>query len=317
MTNSWSLRTVPLKFQVASRTLLTFPLLVHMRSLSLSDRAAAVSDPAPPTHVPLGRAAGYMVRAQPTAAGLPTFATRGEFIRYVILQYSHCYIDLTIGLEAYRQKFSAKTRSTIARKMRKFQEHCGGQLQWAVYRKADDMATFHQLARKVSATTYQERLLDAGIPDGADFLADMVARAGRDEVRAFILFDRGEPVSYLYCPAQARALIYAYLGYDPAYARLSVGTVLQWLALEHLFNEATFELFDFTEGESEHKRLFATHALQCANILFLKRSPLHTALVRAHAVFDVLVAATRNAVDRWGLKPRFRRLLRLGWVDQR
>lgn len=317
MTEGWSLRTVPLKFQVASRTLLTVPLLVHTRSLSLADRAATVADPAPPLHVPLGNAAGYMVRAQPTTAALPTVAMRGGLIRYVTLQYGHSYIDLSIGLEAYRQKFSSKTRSTIARKVRRFQDHCGGHLHWKVYRDAQDMAEFHRLACEVSAKTYQEKLLDAGIPAGEDFLADMIARANRDEVRAFILFHGDVPVSYLYCPAQRRALIYAYLGYDPEYVRLSVGTVLQWLALEHLFNEAAFDLFDFTEGQSEHKRLFATHELHCANILFLKRSLWHAALVRVHAAFDGLVSATRDAADRWGLKPRLRRLMRFGWADPR
>ena len=39
---------------------------------------------------------------------------------------------------------------------------------------------------------------------------------------------------------------YAYLGYDPDYLHLSVGTVLQWLALDSLFAERRFRFFDFT-----------------------------------------------------------------------
>jgi hypothetical protein len=72
--------------------------------------------------------------------------------------------------------------------------------------------------------------------------------AAGGQVRAYLLFDGERP--YLYCPVQGDVVIYRYLGYDPDYARMSVGTVLQWLALEELFREARFRMFDFTEGES-------------------------------------------------------------------
>ena len=65
-------------------------------------------------------------------------------------------------------------------------------------------------------------------------------------------------------------MIYAFLGYDPNYMNFSVGTILQWLALEHLFEENSFRFFDFTEGQSAHKKLFATHNVQCANVFFLR-----------------------------------------------
>lgn len=312
MTGRWQLRSVPLRFQIGDWTLFSVPLRLHSRSLSLSDRAAPEADPSPPADPGLGAAAGYMVRAQPVQDELPTFAHRGGFIRYVTLQYRHCYVDLGIGLEAYRQKFSAKTRSTISRKVRRFQDHCGGELRWRVFKTPEDMPAFHALARQVSAKTYQERLLDAGIPDDADFVEDMKRRSQRNEVRAFILFDAETPVAYLYCPAQDGVLIYAYLGYDPAYMKLSVGTVLQWLAFEHLFEEAQFELFDFTEGQSDHKRLFATHDQRCANLMFVRASAWHAALLRAHAGLDRLSGAAGRLAERWGLKARLRRVLRFG-----
>ena len=85
--------------------------------------------------------------------------------------------------------------------------------------------------------TYQEKLLDAGIPESERFVREMESLAAQDQVRAYILFDRERPVSYLYCPVEDGTLIYAYLGYDPDYMKLSVGTVLQWLAVEQLFGE--------------------------------------------------------------------------------
>ena len=258
-----------------------------------------------------------MIRALPVGAELPTLAVVDGFIRYVTLQYKHCYIDLSIGMEAYRNKFSAKTRSTITRKVRKFQEHCGGQLKWRGYRTPEAMREFHRLAREVSLKTYQERLLDAGIPEDPSFIEEMVSLAERDEVRAYILYDGERPVSYLYCPAQDEALIYAFLGYDPDYLKLSVGTVLQWLALEELFAERRFAFFDFTEGQSDHKRLFATNERQCANVYFLERSLPRMLLLRMHALSDHLASWLGRLAERWGVRARLRRILRFGMAGTR
>lgn len=308
--SDWQLRDVPLKFQIGDWTAFTVALRLHARSVRLSDRLPADPDPQPPAEPALGDADGYLVRALPIAVELEQMASQGGFTRYVTLQYDHCYVDLSIGFDAYREKFSAKTRATINKKIRKYQEHCAGTLRWSTYKSPQEMGEFHQLARQVSARTYQERLLDAGIPADPAFLAEMTRLAGQDAVRGYLLFDGERPVSYLYCPVHERALIYAYLGYDPEYIKHSVGTVLQWLALEQLFAERRFDFFDFTEGQSDHKRLFATHQMRCANVMFVKNSMARRMLLRSHASFDRLSSAAGAIAQRLGVKSRLRRALR-------
>ena len=221
-------------------------------------------------------------------------------------QYEHFYIDLTIGFDAYRRKFSSKTRSTLARKIKRYTEHCGGEIAWRIYAHPAEIETFFELARQVSVKTYQERLLDAGLPDTTEYLVLAKNLAADNKVRGFILFDGVNPVSYLYCPAQGDALIYAYLGYDPQYLRMSVGTVLQWFALEYLFAEGRFKYFDFTEGQSEHKRLFATHSVPSANVVFLRRNLVNRLVVLSHHGFGRFSTWLGNTVDRWGMKARIR-----------
>ncbi len=131
------------------------------------------------------------------------------------------------------------------------------------YRTSAELAEFFDFARRVSANSYQERLLDCGLPTGQDFVDDAIQAASHDDLRAFLLFAQGEPVSYLYCPVENGVLQYAYLGYLPEHSKLSPGTVLQWLAMESLFAEHRFTAFDFTEGDSEHKRFFSTHQVPC------------------------------------------------------
>ena len=174
------------------------------------------------------------------------------------------------------------------------------------------MREFFALARTVSRKTYQERLLDAGIPESEAFLAQAETLAAEHRVRAYILFFGEKPVSYLYCPVRDGVVIYAYLGYDPDYMHLSVGTVLQWLAIEPLFEEAGLRYFDFTEGQSDHKRLFATHQRRCANVFLAKRTIRNTMIIYSHFAMARFSEWLGALLETFGVKARVRRLLRFG-----
>lgn len=310
--SAWTLRPAQLKYQLSDWTLGRVTLLLQVRAVQLAEELAPVAQPeAPAEPLPPG-CQGFLIRALPVSSPLPALARQAGFLRYVDQQYPRYYIDLRQSFEDYKAKFSSKTRSTLARKVRKFAEHCGGRLQWQAYRRPEQMEDFMRLARQVSARSYQERLLDAGLPDSAGFRRELAALAAADRVRAFILFDGERPVSYLYCPVQEEVLIYAYLGYDPDYLRLSVGTVLQWLALEQLFGEQRFKYFDFTEGESEHKRLFATHQQRCANLYFIRRGWRNACIVRSHRLLNRAAERLGALLERYQLKSRLRRWMRFG-----
>lgn len=312
--NRWDCRPVPFKFQLSDWTLFSIPLRLQVRAERLVDETPPVAVPPLPTEPIVEGGQGYLTRGLPVAAELPAISRLGSYLCYVPLQYQHCYIDLRTSFETYLKKFSSKTRSTINRKVRNFAEHCGGSVSWKTYRMPGEMREFFRLARIVSRKTYQERLLDAGIPESEDFLVEAESLALEQRVRAYLLFDGDRPVSYLYCPVPEHdgVLIYAYLGYDPDYRKLSVGTILQWLAVEQLFNEARFKYFDFTEGQSDHKRLFATHQRRCANVFLLKRSPRNTVLVYSHFAMNRFSAWLGTTLDRYGLKAKIKLFLRFG-----
>jgi hypothetical protein len=307
---NWALRSVPFKFMLSDRVLMAPAVKLQVRQVGLSSGVTPVRDPQVPDDQLLPGSEGFLIRSLPVEEELPLLATSNGFTRYVPSQFSRYYIDLGQSFEAYQQKFSSRTRSTIKRKVRKFEQHTGGKLEWKTYRSPEELREFIPLARQVSALTYQERLLDAGLPDDEQFAADTEAKASQGRVRAFLLFHGSKPVAYLFCPVQNEVLLYQYLGYDPTYAQWSVGTVLQWLALEELFGEGRFRFFDFTEGESEHKRLFGTDSVRCANVFFIKRSLRNTALIRSQMFFSTVSEKSGDALERYGLKARVRKLLR-------
>lgn len=308
--NQWQRRSVPFKFQLSDWTVFSVPIELQVRAASLFSPAQSVAELVPPTGELQAGSQGFLIRGLPTSEKLPEIARKGDYFCYAPLQYQHCYIDFSLSFDDYSGKFSSKTRSTILRKIRKYTQHSGGTVHWKTYRRPEAMREFVQVARAVSKLTYQERLLDAGIPQSEEFIHEAEILAEQDRVRAYVLFDRERPVAYLYCPAQDGVLIYAYLGYDPDYLQWSVGTVLQWLAVEQLFSEAKFRYLDFTEGESEHKRLFATHQRTCANVFLVKRTLRNAAIVHGHRLMDKVSRSMGVWLSRIGLKAKIKRVLR-------
>lgn len=301
-----------MKLQLGDKTLLATHVWLQVREVGFDDETPPVAEPVPPPDSLQAGSQGFLIRSLRIIGKQPVLRRRHDYLCYVPSQYPRYYIDMRMSLEEYKSKFSSKTRSTLNRKVRKYAEHCGGDIPWKVYKGAGEMLEFFQLARTVSRMTYQERLLDAGLPDSKEFLREMEQLAQQGRVRGFILFHQNQPVSYLYCPVINGVLIYAFLGYDPRYMNFSVGTILQWLAMEYLFEERSFRFFDFTEGESEHKKLFATHNVQCANVFFLRRSLRNFFLVHSQKGVDRLSRLVGETLDQFGMKVAVRRLMRFG-----
>jgi CelD/BcsL family acetyltransferase involved in cellulose biosynthesis len=258
----------------------------------------------------LGRDLDVIVtRSHPVAEPLARLTVTDGALRYVTSQYTRFHTPLGGDFAGYLAKFGSKTRSTLRRKVKRFLE-LGEGSGMREFKRPQEMEEFHALARSVSRVTYQEKLLDAGLPDNPGFVRELVDLAGRDAVRAYLLLLRGIPIAYLCCPAVNGVLLYSYLGYDPEHAELSPGTVLQYLAFESLFKEQAFRAFDFTEGQGDHKRFFGTNETLCADICYFRLTLAARLWLSAHQVLDRTSAALGRALDRLGLKAAVRRLIR-------
>jgi len=273
----------------------------------------AAAEPSLPEVTIPANGPAVLIRGVPVRSDSGSLERKGCSICYILSKQPRFYITLDGSFEQYIQdNFSSKTRSTLKRKVKKFRERCGGELAWKSYSAAGDMGEFHKHARFVAERSYQEKLFGAGIPEDDSFLARMQKDAQMDKVRAYLLFHGELPVSYLYLRATDDTLIYEFLGYLPEYAQWSVGTVLQWLALESLFEEDRYRLLDFTEGDGEHKRMFATSSVQVANVLFLRWSVLNYMLVVSHRCTNRFSGWCGGAAKRLGVHRRLKRFIRFG-----
>lgn len=302
-------REVPLKFWLGPFRVWTVKLNLQVETWQADPlRDAHVAEPSL-QNLPAG-AGGIYRPSEPLSEDTAILTATGAMIRYVESSFNRRFIDLATDFNAYMAKFSGKTRSTMKRKLRKFEKVSGGMIDWRTYRTAGEMRDFHAIAREISKRTYQEKLFDAGLPEDSEFIARMLSLGEAGNVRGYILFQAGQPISYLYLPIIDGRVIYGRLGFDPAHAAHSPGTVLQLLALEQLFAEQTYRIFDFTEGEGEHKRLFATHARHCGNVFYLRPTFVNRAIVRLHLAIRRLSTALDRQLAHAKVKTTLKRMLR-------
>ncbi len=297
---------VPLKFEIGARTLWSVRRRLVRVPLSL-DAVLAGALPALP---PVGGADGYAVSSLPQDRLAALLATTDGMLCLVRQSYTRWYVDLGVGFDAWWEALSGNTRSGLKRKAKRLAAASGGTLDVRRYGTSAEVEEFHALARVISARTYQEKLLDAGLPDTPAFRTAMLAGAAAGTVRGWLLCVDGEPAAYLYCPIAGATAIYAYLGHDPRFADLSPGSVLQVEALRDLFADPAVARFDFTEGEGQHKRGLASDGVACVDILLLRPTAANRATIAALTAFDGVVALVKRTVERAGLGTRVRRLLR-------
>lgn len=244
-----------------------------------------------------GSGQGWLVTSVPETE-LDQLVRTGFFLA-VRQRYVRSYTDLGGTYEEWLAGLSGNARSGLRRKLKKLAQH-PDKMEVRAFRGAAELREFHRLARPLAARTYQERLLGMGLPDGTAFLAEQDALAAEDRVRAWLMTLGGRSIAYLWCSAEGESLRYDYVGHDPDHAELSPGTVLHAHAFADLFAEGRFARFDFTEGEGQHKRQFATGGVACADVLVLPDTVANRLLAGALRGFDSGVAAAKRLRARVG-----------------
>jgi Acetyltransferase (GNAT) domain len=308
---SWSTKLVRLQYYLGELELFSVILSMLVCENHFTDLPDEVDNLTPASMLSEASHDGVLIRSHPLKQRCSRLTLVGKVIRYVPSQYQRYYVRVVGTFDEYLAKFSSKSRSTLKRKVRKFVEKADGENCFREYREPKEIMEFYDLARQVSRKTYQERLLDFGLPQDAEFCETMKRLAEQGLVRGYVLFFQKRPVAYVYCPVVCSGiLLYAYVGYDPEFEDLSPGTVLQYFILEKTFNERKMKLFDFTEGEGPHKSFFGTDSMLCGNIYLLRWTPLNLLYVLLHILTDELSVASGKALDVLNLRRIVKKFLR-------
>jgi hypothetical protein len=292
---------LPRHRQVAARTLASLQRDLVGVSLSLVE-AIEGRVPALP---PLPRdAQGYLVTALPEDRSA---ALASAMIPYVRQRYVRHWVDLTAGFAPYWQAISADMRTSVTRQTAKIGCVSGGALDVRRCHNPDDLTRFHDVARRISLRTYEDRM-GRGMPDDATFLRRMYADAAAGVARGWLLYIAGEPAAYLYATIEAGTVIHRHAGCDPAFADLAPGAVLQLEALRDLFAERAPKRFDFANAVGV--QALASAGLPCVDLLLLRPSLANRAATVAQGTLDRAATLGKRSVERLGLERlanRFRR----------
>ncbi|MBF0485063.1 MAG: GNAT family N-acetyltransferase [Candidatus Omnitrophica bacterium] len=289
MNESWRHQRIQLEFKFAGLTLFKVPLVTMM----LKDHFTTLKNPQellPPDIYGKRWVNCSLISAYPVQKPLARLRMISGYLRYSAFQYFHYYIEIQGSFSDYLQKFSHKARYNLLRTVRLYNEFCGNQKPWKEYCRAEEMDDFYHLASQVSEKTYQERVLDAGLPKGLKFFKKMKQLAAKNAVLGYILFHDTNPVAYIYCMVTDKSIVsYAYVGYDPKYAPWSPGRVLLYYLLENLFNKGVPCIFDFTRGGGPggHKDFFSNNKVLCAELYYFKWSLRNFFIILTHMCIKV------------------------------
>ena len=286
---------IALKFQVGARTLAAIPRELVRVPVDLD----GAIDGDLPVLAPLPSGAhGYLVTSLAEARHADLVRAAAGMLVHVRQRYTRHHADLTIGFDAFMARLSGNARSQLKRKARRIADASGGVLAVERFVAPEEMERFHTVARGVAARTYQEKLMGGGLPADNGFVQSMLTAAAADRARGWLLRVGGEPAAYLYgaaTGARGAVLRYDYVGHDPAFNDLSPGSVLMLEAFRDLMTEGRFQRFDFTEGEGQHKRQFATGGTACLDLLLLRPTMSNRAAIAALGGFDRMVATAKDA----------------------
>lgn len=163
-------------------------------------------------------------------------------------------IELPPTRDAYWQRFSSKTLSTMRRKLKKF-----GNTRLERITDIDQISHFLQVAHTISLQTWQTRRFGLRIRNDAAecHLYTQLAQLGL--LRSYLWFSDNRPVAFLIGLQDKGRFLYEEVGYATPFARFSPGQMLLIQVLDDLFLYNRPQWFDFGGGDADYKQFFSNH----------------------------------------------------------
>ena len=307
----YRLETVRFRYQLGEVQWAERAVPVAVDTSLFFDRPVDAGSFVPPVEVLRFGVSCVMVLSQPLASPLPLVASAGPFVRFAPHQYRRSTIRLEGSFDDYLTAMPAERRRKLLAKKRKFREACAGSLALRVSSTEGELEAFQRTALPLAANTYQERLFKKGLPNTDAFHTDLRERARTGRARGYLLDGpNGKPIAYIYATLDGPLVTFEHLGYDLAYSKLSPGVVLQIAVLEDLFRARCAKIFDFGEGEGQHKTTFGSESTACGDLYFFPKTARGLELFAGQALAHTVSRAAVRALSRLGLREKVKRLMR-------
>jgi GNAT acetyltransferase-like protein len=215
------------------------------------------------------------------------------------------------SFEDYMNKFSAKHRKNLRREVKKLKEGALGELRFLRFEAPDQVEPFLRDAVEVSRKTYQWNLYQRGLRL-TDLVRDRLAFAAQHGwMRCYLVSCGGRACAFLVGFQYEGRFMIEEIGFDPALAKHSVGTVMLMLTVEDLFAHNRPHILDFGEY-GRYKEMLSTESyLQGKMLLFIPGARARF-IQTGHHWCSASSKTLSSALDRLKVKPKIKKLLR-GW----
>jgi Acetyltransferase (GNAT) domain len=255
--------------------------------------------------------------ALPTASRLHRIVVENPAIRkkfqvlYLQKPYAHHFARLPNSFDAYLMQLGTRSRKSLQYSRNLLKRNCEGNVVAVCFDTVEVVDRFLSEAIEISKTTYQWRLLGLGLRNREE-LSDLFRFAAeRGWLRCYILYCKNAPVAFMVGYHYENCFFYIDVGYDPEWAKYSVGSVLQLEVMEDLYRrDNTPTLFDFSTGHGPHKSRFGKESREEVNMLLLPTTPGNRMLAAAWRSVDGMLDLTSRTLDNFGLKQSVKKAIR-------
>jgi hypothetical protein len=223
----------------------------------------------------------------------------------------HLLLQVQGTFNEYMAMFSARHRHNLKRRVSKFREEAPAEVKWVRYTKPEEVSLFLESAVAISRQTYQWKLFQRGL-SATDLLRKRLTFAAENGwFRSYLLFAGETPCAFVTGFQYNERFLHHEIGYDPAWRKYAVGTVLQMYMIEDLFTYNRPDVLDLGDY-GVYKEEIANDSYVQGKLFLFKRGVYNWFVQASHSTSQ---AATRKAtalLDRFDLSNKVRQRARAG-----
>jgi Acetyltransferase (GNAT) domain len=207
--------------------------------------------------------------------------------------------------EAFLAARGRKHRGHFRRLFKHFEAEFGGKIRYATFTKVEEVEPFCKAAEEIAQNTYQ-RGLNAGFADNEENRRRLTLAAQKGWFRGYVVFVDDKPLAFWGGENVKDVMYVAWTGYNPAYRKFELGTIVYLKMVEDLISLKVRRL-DYGLGSAQYKERFGDECLQ-EHDTAIYGATAKGYLTNAMLALEIFVNRTGKRVLSWlKLKDRMKR----------
>ena len=256
------------------------------------------------------------VLGMPLASPLASILDELQAFKKVLLlrhgpSYERRLAKVPRSLDEYLAMLGSRTRQDLRRQERRLVEEAGGTLTLAVYCDPSSVDDFVVDAERVSTLTYQWAMIGQGVASNEATKDLLRSAATSGWFRGYILHARGQPVAFMLGFLYGGNYLSETIGYDPRWARWSVGNILHMNVMRDLASlSGSATWFDFLYGDNANKERLSTDSHSEQNCYLLPRTTYWKMFLLSWNGFNRVTSSLSRFMSRYRIRDRVLSVLR-------